>query len=463
MGGSRVERALRVRDALGAFLVAARAPIIVVERDGRLVYANDATLSEYGYALEEIVAMRVHDLMAFPRPELPQDLERAFTGETRPLGRRPHRRKDGSVRWVVPVAGPVTVLGETLIVSVLQDVSASVPPEELEAGDERDAPRVPEVGEKVDRYVIEAVIGEGGMARVYRAFDPRLGRRVALKVLLAKTSNARLPGHAATRMMREAKAAAAFNHPNVVAVYDFGETHGLPFIVMELVAGAALRAYVKDPRVIRPQRLGWLVDIARGLGAAHRSGLVHRDIKPDNVMVTTEGHVKILDFGVARRAEGFAGVDDLAAAGIPAVSTLTEPGTLVGTPQYMAPEQLLEETIDGRADQFAWAVTAWELLTGKVPWAACRNGAQLVASIIMTPVPPLRDHVPDVDPRWSAAVARALSKNPGDRFPTMEDLLCTAIGAAPSAPPSPSSEEVALAETEVRPSARRGAGKREEG
>jgi PAS domain S-box-containing protein len=130
MAGEGVARALEVRRALGTFLEHARAPVIVVEHDGHLVSANDAALAQYGYGLDEIVQMRIHDLMALPRPELGQDLERAYEGDGAPLGRRPHRRKDGSVVWVVPVAGPVDVLGEKLIVSVLQDVSALVSAEE---------------------------------------------------------------------------------------------------------------------------------------------------------------------------------------------------------------------------------------------------------------------------------------------------------------------------------------------
>src|SRR5580692_8074939 len=130
MSGEGVARALELRRALGTFLEQCRAPVIVVEHDGELVSANDAALAQYGYGLDEIVQMRIHDLMALPRPEIGLDLKRAFDGDPAALGRRAHRRKDGSVVWVVPVAGPVTVLGEKLIVSVLQDVSALVSAEE---------------------------------------------------------------------------------------------------------------------------------------------------------------------------------------------------------------------------------------------------------------------------------------------------------------------------------------------
>jgi serine/threonine-protein kinase len=229
---------------------------------------------------------------------------------------------------------------------------------------------VPKLGDSVDRYVIEAVIGEGGMGRVYRALDPRLGRRVALKVLLAEGTD-KVRADAAARMMREARAAAAFNHPNVVAIHDVGEVDGSPYITMELVNGQTLRALLREPASSDAKKLSWLLDVARGLAAAHRAGLVHRDIKPDNVMVTSDGVVKILDFGIARRADSESPDVDIdaptAAAHLP---SLTAEGHMVGTPQYMAPEQLRGEPLDGRCDQFAWGVMAWELFTGRSPWAA---------------------------------------------------------------------------------------------
>ena len=229
------------------------------------------------------------------------------------------------------------------------------------------------------------------MGRVYRALDPSLGRRVALKVLIADGKNETARGEAAARMMREARAAAAFMHPNVVAIYDVGQVEGAPFIAMELVTGTTLRACVGNAEISGTQKLAWLIDVARGLGAAHRAGLVHRDMKPENVMITADGVVKVLDFGIARRTEASA-VEGSTPTQPAHLASVTADGLAVGTPQYMAPEQLHASPLDGRCDQYAWGVMAYEMFSGQLPWGA-KDGAQLVAAVLAAPVKPLRDVV----------------------------------------------------------------------
>ena len=209
-------------------------------------------------------------------------------------------------------------------------------------------------GDTFDRYTIDAVIGQGGMGSVYRAHDTRLDRRVALKVI----SDGAAGADANARLLREAKAAAALDHPNAVSIFECGELDGAPYIVMELVSGRTLREVVGDASIPVATRVGWLADVARALGAAHRRGLVHRDVKPENVMVRDDGVVKVLDFGIARRAAGQ--VDAGAPTQPPALPTLTKEGVKVGTPTYMAPEQIRGEDLDGRADQFAWGVLTYE-------------------------------------------------------------------------------------------------------
>jgi serine/threonine protein kinase len=197
---------------------------------------------------------------------------------------------------------------------------------------------------------------------VYEARDVKLGRRVALKLLPVGADE---PGR--QRLLREARAAAALDHPNAVIIYDVGEDEGGEmFIAMELVRGRPLRAMIGDPSVPIARALRWLVDAARALGAAHRAGLVHRDVKPDNIVVREDGAAKVLDFGIARRDESVAAGD------LAAMSTVTADGSLVGTPRYWSPEQLRGEAVDARADQFSWAVTAFELLTGEPPWSAAQ-------------------------------------------------------------------------------------------
>ncbi|HEY8086944.1 MAG TPA: protein kinase [Polyangiaceae bacterium] len=308
-----------------------------------------------------------------------------------------------------------------------------------------------ELGSSVDRYVLEAVLGEGGMGRVYRAHDAKLGRRVALKVLSTPVADGPTTTGGAARMMREARAAAAFNHPNVVAIYDVGEVEGTPFIAMELVEGSSLRAFVGDEGIPRAQKVAWLVDVARGLGAAHRAGLVHRDVKPENVIITPEGTAKILDFGIARRAD--AAVDPRGPTSAANLSVVTAEGVVVGTIQYMAPEQARGETLDGRCDQFAWGVMAFELLSGKLPWRGLA-GPQLIAAILEARAEPLRDLLPDLEPKVAAAVDKALRGPRADRFASMEDLVAFVVGGSqpivvPSSRSLPDLASGPLAKTEL--------------
>ncbi len=270
-----------------------------------------------------------------------------------------------------------------------------------------------DVFDDIEHYRIVARLGQGGLGRVYRAFDTRLERYVALKVLL--------PGgggpDAAARLIREARAAAALDHPNAVHVYGVGSHEGAPYIAMELVRGQTLREKIATPTPLRT-RLGWIVDVARALAAAHALGIVHRDVKPDNVMIREDGRVKVLDFGIARR---LAVALDPSAPTEAATPTLTAKGAIVGTPAYMAPEQIRLQNVDARADQFAWGVTAYEVITGARPWAG--DALSLVAAVVSDPAPPLREHVEALPDGVEAVVLRALEKRPDDRFATMNELV----------------------------------------
>ena len=290
-------------------------------------------------------------------------------------------------------------------------------------------------GQRFVRYSVEVLIGEGGMGRVYRAFDTRLQRPVALKVLHPIGGD---EGESVATALREARAAAAIAHPNATAVYDASEIDGTAFIAMELVAGTSLRALIGGPPVPLSTRLRWLVDVAAALGAAHRMGVVHRDVKPENVMVRHDGLVKVLDFGVARRTVIDAADTEGSAPGPrPSPSGHPSGARIAGTPAYMAPEQVRGEDIDGRADQFAWGVLGYELLTGRLPWKTARDVVGFIAAVVSEEPAAPGTVVSGIPPAVDAAIVRALAKNPAHRFPTM------AAAAAELAPSTGTSLSVA--------------------
>jgi serine/threonine-protein kinase len=273
-------------------------------------------------------------------------------------------------------------------------------------------------GDLVGPYEIRGFLGQGGMGQVYKAFDPRLERTVALKVIvvptqLSENDSARISGEFSARLLREARAVASLNHPNVVAIFDVGESDGRLFFAMEYVVGSTLRALQKSDAPIA-RKVRWLVEIARALESAHKAGLVHRDVKPENVMVREDGVVKVLDFGIARRAQQ----------GSPhTIDTVTGGTGIAGTPVYMAPEQIKGREVDARCDQFAWGVTAYELLAGDRPWSEAADVLQTVAKVLTDPAPPLRDKVKDVPGVVEETILRALAKEPDARFPSMTEVV----------------------------------------
>jgi hypothetical protein len=266
------------------------------------------------------------------------------------------------------------------------------------------------------RYQLTERLGRGGMGEVWRARDPALRRDVAVKVLRRDDveNDATLRDDFVQRFLREARAAASLKHPNVVAIHDVG-VDAEPYIVMEWVEGAPLRGFIGDPSIPVAQRIEWLVEIARALAAAHELGLVHRDIKPDNVMITKDGHAKVLDFGIAK----LIGTEDAPVSQKEAPESFrTQQGRIVGTPKYMAPEQLRGDAIDARVDQWAWACVAYELLTGSMP-----DRDEVPQPISLT--------VPEVPFDVAAAIVRARSVDPDKRFDSMRALLA-AFAVQPS-------------------------------
>jgi tetratricopeptide (TPR) repeat protein/predicted Ser/Thr protein kinase len=278
-------------------------------------------------------------------------------------------------------------------------------------------------GASIGRYVVIDKLGEGGMGVVYRARDSQLNRVVALKVLRPRAGlDPAQWQEGRARLLREAQAAAALAHAGIVTLFDVGEVDGCPFLAMEYIEGRTLREIQDRPDGIpRDQAIAWLRTVAEALAAAHRAGIVHRDVKPENIMVRTDGQVKVLDFGIARSS----GAPPVSARTTPVLPTLTREGAVVGTVAYMAPEQIGGEVLDGRADQFAWGVVAYELLTGRSPWTASEDAMIIISAILTKAVRPLSEVVPDISPDVNATVMRALMRDPGARFGSMEQLLAS--------------------------------------
>jgi serine/threonine protein kinase len=256
------------------------------------------------------------------------------------------------------------------------------------------------------------------MGAVYEAEDTLLGRRVALK-LITTGGDAEMR----ERMRREARTTAALEHPNVVLVFDVGEVEdghdaGETFLAMELVRGRTLRSMVRDPGITLGKRLRWLIDVARALDVAHAAHLVHRDIKPDNVMVRDDGVIKVLDFGIAKKRST---VDPSAPTGIsPDPLTLTKAGSIVGTPRYASPEQLRGDELDGGADQYSWGVTAFELLSGRVPFET-DDPVALLSRVLSAEPPKLRTLDATVPEEVEAVIHKAMAKRRVDRFARLEE------------------------------------------
>lgn len=275
-------------------------------------------------------------------------------------------------------------------------------------------------GSLVDRYVVLDSVGAGAMGAVYAAHDPKLDRKVALKLLLPGGGSSEAPA----RLLREAQALAKFEHPNIVSIYDVGPHGEQVWLAMELVEGRELSAWAQEKRRRWTEHLGIFIQVGRGVAAAHQRGLIHRDLKPANILVGDDGRVRVTDFGLARSVEdaGDRGVEEL----IPESDSdafslqLTRKGAVVGTPAYMPPEQLYGGALTPATDQFSFCVSFWELLYGRRPFTA-KSPAELAAAIVQgKPATAPGRRVPG----WLRRVLeRGLSAESGDRYPSMNHLV----------------------------------------
>lgn len=272
-------------------------------------------------------------------------------------------------------------------------------------------------GTKLGPYEIQALLGAGGMGEVYRARDARLGRDVALKVVLESFAG---QSERLNRFEQEARAVAALNHPNILAIHDIGEQNGAPYIVSELLEGESLRASLERGPLALRKTLDYGVQIAQGLAAAHEKGIVHRDLKPENIFLTKDGRAKILDFGLAKLAQP-GNQAGQATSDVTRTSSHTAVGVVVGTASYMAPEQVRGEAVDARTDIFAFGAVLYEMLSGVRAFRR-ETTAETMTAVLKDEPPELSGSVRTVSVTLDRIVRRCLEKRPEERFQSARDL-----------------------------------------
>jgi eukaryotic-like serine/threonine-protein kinase len=269
------------------------------------------------------------------------------------------------------------------------------------------------IGIKLGPYSILAPLGAGGMGEVYRARDERLGREVAVKVLPKAVAD---DPDRLVRFEREARALAAISHPNILAIFDFGTESGLAYAITELLEGETLRQRIERERLPWRRSVEISAAIAEGIAAAHGKGIIHRDIKTENIFLTSDGRVKVLDFGLARIEPS---------ANTAEATTVTDPGTAIGTVLgtmgYMSPEQVRGHAADARSDIFTLGCVLYEMLAGNRAFAR-ETSTETMAAILKDPAPEVSFSGVEVTPELNRIIARCLEKNPNERFQSASDL-----------------------------------------
>jgi serine/threonine-protein kinase len=277
------------------------------------------------------------------------------------------------------------------------------------------------VGRSLGRYRLEELLGQGGMAEVHRAIDTKLARTVAVKVILATHA---VEGDFLERFLREARMVASLEHPNILPVYDFGEDNGVPFLVMPYLSGGSLRERLRAGAVPFALASAWIAQLADALDAAHAAGVLHRDVKPANVLVDRNDRLFLADFGIAKMLEN--------------QSSLTATGVVVGTPIYMAPEQAQGRPATPATDRYALAVVAYEILCGRPPFDG-DNPLSLMHQHVSSPPPPLSTRIGGLPAGLDAVLSHALAKDPAARPPTcraLADAVAALLPAGITPPPA---------------------------
>lgn len=273
------------------------------------------------------------------------------------------------------------------------------------------------IGEKFGHYKVHSAIGSGGMGEIYRVRDLRLKRDVAIKILPEKWLK---DASAVERFTREAYAASALNHPNIITIYDIGELNKIQFITTEFVEGQTLRAHLNNSSMNLSETLDIAIQISAALAAAHQAGIIHRDIKPENIMLRTDGYVKVLDFGIAKLIERQPEESSAEAATL--IQASTNPGMILGTAFYMSPEQSRGLKVDARTDIFSLGVVIYEMITGRQPFTG-ETVSDVIAAILRSEPNPLSDYVKSLPSEFEWCVSKALCKDCEDRYQTVKDLL----------------------------------------
>lgn len=266
-------------------------------------------------------------------------------------------------------------------------------------------------GQEIDHYKIVNCIGKGGMGEVYLAQDNNLNRRVALKLLPRYFAEDK---ERMSRFQRESKFFSALNHPNIVTLFEVGNFEGSLFIVTEFIQGVTLREFVKREKLSLLSALKISIQIVSAMESAHDLGIVHRDMKPDNIMIRTDGIVKVLDFGVAKLIEKREGLSDINLD----VSLATNPGTVIGTTNYMSPEQTKGKEVDARSDIFSFGVVLYEMIAGQLPFEG-ENAVEMIGAILKVEPKPLNAEVPT---EIATIISKCLRKDRDERYQTIKDV-----------------------------------------
>ena len=346
-------------------------------------------------------------------------------------GQKPAPNASVATGKTLAAPGPELASNDTVAAPVPTDAAHVRAEDRGQGGERRNAPQAKTAhdasifarGTTLGRYVVLDILGSGGMGEVYTAYDPELDRKVALKVIRPALARTAASSTARARLLREAQAMAKLSHPNVIPVFDVGTVDGDVYVAMEYVEGKDVRAWLEAKERSYAEVLEIFSAAGRGLAAAHEQGLIHRDFKPDNVLLGDDGRVRVIDFGLARR-EAYASAAEesppveLARARQPTDETTTQAGAMMGTPAYMAPEQIAGAATDSRTDQYNFAASLYEGLFGQLPFSS-ESLAELASRNEPRP-PPEASGVP----AWlAAALNRGLEPDPDRRFASMDEFL----------------------------------------